>query len=223
METPFHPPCSGDCCSVPPDPVLATAGAEQLLLQGCSGGAAATGGGSLATRAEDGAPAPSGRQDPRCHWAWSTGGGFGAQGHAGEERGGPARCYFQSHQSTIYIYLDPTTLFSRCLGTRPFVLSQHGSGGLWVLFRFIFYIKDLFFIVKDARVGFFNILCMATDLDHPSLHPWGCPLGVGKRFLIPKLPSCLRPGGPSLSLQGVEVSSGHPSVSPHPVQYTKCR
>lgn len=134
---------------------------------------------------------------------------------------GPARCYFQSYQSTVYIYLDPTTLFSRCLGTRPFVLSQHGSGGLWVLFRFIFYIKDLVFIVKGARVGFFNSPCMAADLDHPSLHPWGCPPGGGKCFLIPKLPTCLCPRGPSLSLRGVEVSPGHPSVSPHPVQYTQ--
>lgn len=149
-------------------------------------------------------------------WFWGAGSRWGGAG-------GASKVLFPiSSVNNLYIFGSNDSVFT-VFGDSAFCIVTAWQRGLWVLFRFIFYIKDLFFIVKDARVGFFNILCMATDLDHPSLHPWGCPLGVGKRFLIPKLPSCLRPGGPSLSLQGVEVSPGHPSVSPHPVQYTKCR
>lgn len=60
---------------------------QQGLRGSCSGGAAATGGGSLAPRAEEGAPDLCGRQSLGCPWAWSTGGGFGAQGHSGEGQG----------------------------------------------------------------------------------------------------------------------------------------
>lgn len=49
----------------------------------------------------------------------------------------------------IYIWIQ-LLCFHGVLGNRPFVLSRAWQRGLWVLFRFIFYIKDLVFIVKGA-------------------------------------------------------------------------
>lgn len=145
-------------------------------------------------------------------WFWGAGSLWGWAG-------GPARCYFQSLSvNNLYIFGSNNSVFT-VFGDSAFCIVTAWQRGLWVLFRFIFYIKDLFFIVKDARVGFFNNPCMATDLDHLSLHPWGCPLGVGKCFLIPKVPSCLHPKGPSLSLWSVEVSPGHPSVLSPPTPF----
>lgn len=132
-------------------------------------------------------------------WFWGAGSLWGWAG-------GPARCYFQSLSvNNLYIFGSNNSVFT-VFGDSAFCIVTAWQRGLWVLFRFIFYIKDLFFIVKDARVGFCNNPCMATDLDHLLLHPWGCPLGVGRHFHIPKVPSCLHPEGLSLSLQG------HPSV-----------
>lgn len=118
--------------------------------------------------------------------------GFGAQvvvlGRRvtlGRGRGASKVLFPISSVNSLYIFGSNDSVFT-VFGDSAFCIVTAWQRGLWVLFRFIFYIKDLFFIVKSACVGFFNNPCMATDLDHLSLHPWGCPLGGGKVFPYPQ-------------------------------------
>lgn len=58
-------------------------------------------------------------------WFWGT-------GSLGRGRGTSKVLFPISSVNSLYIFGSNDsvfTLFSRCLGTRPFVLSQHGSGG----------------------------------------------------------------------------------------------
>lgn len=70
-----------------------------------------------------------------------------------------------SSVNNLYIFGSTDSVFT-VFGDSVFCIVTAWQRGLWVLFRFIFYIKDLFFIVKDAHVGFFNNPRMATDADH---------------------------------------------------------
>lgn len=128
---------------MPLDPVLWTARAEQLLLWGCSEGAAATSVGSLATRAEDGALlCLAGR-------AWGVP-GLGAQVVVlgcrvtlGRGRGASKVLFPISSVNNLYIFGSNDSVFT-VFGDSVFCIVTAWQRGLWVLFRFIFYIKDLF-------------------------------------------------------------------------------
>lgn len=56
-----------------------------------------------------------------------------------------------SYVDNLYIFGSSYFVFHGVLGKSAFcIVTSMAAGVLWVLFRFIFYIKDLFFIVKGA-------------------------------------------------------------------------
>lgn len=82
-------------------------------------------------------------------WFWGAGSRW-------EGAGGASKVLFPiSSVNNLYIFGSNDSVFT-VFGDSAFCIVTAWQRGLWVLFRFIFYIKDLFFIVKDARVGFFN-------------------------------------------------------------------
>lgn len=97
-----------------------------------------------------------------------------------------------SSVNSLYIFGSNDSVFT-VFGNSAFCIVTAWQRGLWVLFRFIFYIKDLVFIVKDARVGFFNNPCMATDLDYLSLHPWAARWEWESASLSPNCPVAFAP------------------------------
>lgn len=56
-----------------------------------------------------------------------------------------------SYVDNLYIFGSSYFVFHGVLGKSAFcIVTSMAVGVLWVFFRFIFYIKDLFFIVKGA-------------------------------------------------------------------------